>query len=206
MKRVVRHGLSYHPLYRVWADIKTRCLNKHSKSYSYYGEKGIKVCDEWKDDFYNFYLWSINNGYRKGLTIDRIDNKGNYEPQNCRWVTMKEQNNNKNNTTMVTFNGKNQSLSVWCEELNIDYERTKCRLTRTKTKYTIDEAFVLPKRSKEKNIIYTCQKVLLIDKDDIFNSASEAERKTGIDHRRIIECCIGKREQAGNFHWRYINE
>ncbi|WAX23877.1 HNH endonuclease [Latilactobacillus phage TMW 1.1397 P1] len=78
--------------------MKQRCNNPKVKGYKNWGGRGILVCDEWKDSFYSFYLWATNNGYNHGLTIDRIDVDGNYEPSNCRWVTMKVQANNKRNS------------------------------------------------------------------------------------------------------------
>jgi hypothetical protein len=99
------HGLGYTKLYTVWADIKKRTLNPKFKQYSDYGGRGITICDEWKNDFISFYDWAMSNGYEenKGLSIDRIDNDGNYEPSNCRWVTQNIQARNqrirKNNTS-----------------------------------------------------------------------------------------------------------
>ena len=90
-----KHNMSSSKLYKVWGGMKTRCYNKNFIYYCNYGGRGIKVCDEWKNDFSKFYKWAINNGYKEGLTIDRINNDGNYEPNNCRWVTRAEQNRNK---------------------------------------------------------------------------------------------------------------
>ena len=99
------HNLSNTKLYRVWANIKTRTLNPKNKRYSDYGGRGITICDEWKNDFKAFYDWAMLNGYEenKGLSIDRIDNNGNYEPSNCRWTTQTIQTRNqriyKNNSS-----------------------------------------------------------------------------------------------------------
>ena len=91
------HGKSHTKLYYIWQDMRKRCDNKNHHAYKYYGERGITYCNDWKN-YENFYNWAINNGYKIGLTIDRIDNNGNYEPNNCRWVTMEIQNRNKRKT------------------------------------------------------------------------------------------------------------
>lgn len=106
------HGKSKHPLYSVWKGMKSRCNNKHIKCYKYYGEKGVSLCEDW-NDFATFFDWSINNGYKHGLTIDRIDNNGNYCPENCRWVSIDIQQKNKSNCFYITYNGITMTASEW---------------------------------------------------------------------------------------------
>ena len=90
-----KHGLCEHPLYNVWKNMKKRCYNKNVYNYKSYGGRGIIVCDEWRNNFKAFYDWALNNDYEKGLEIDRVDNDGNYEPSNCRFVTRSENQKNK---------------------------------------------------------------------------------------------------------------
>lgn len=92
------HGMSRTRLYKIWCKMKSRCYDKNDiKKYSYYGGRGITVCEEWKNNFVNFQKWAEKNGYCDNLSIDRIDVNGNYEPSNCRWITMAEQQSNKRN-------------------------------------------------------------------------------------------------------------
>lgn len=124
----MKHGLRHDPLYGVWANMKNRCYNKNDPHYERWGGRGITVCKEWKNNFKSFYDWAVANGYRKGLTLDRIDNNGNYEPSNCRWSTIKEQNRNKRNVKFIEYNGKSQLLEEWANELCINPKTLWMRL------------------------------------------------------------------------------
>lgn len=100
-ERVKTHGLSDHRLYAIYNGIIQRCSNPNVSGYQYYGGRGISMCDEWRNDFMTFFNWSMENGYRDDLTIDRYpDLSGNYSPNNCRWSTIAEQNQNKTNIKM----------------------------------------------------------------------------------------------------------
>lgn len=97
IKMNTKHGDAHTRLYHIWQNMKDRCYRAKNKHYKDYGGRGITVCNEWFD-YITFKKWSINNGYQSNLTIDRIDVNGNYEPSNCRWITIQEQQRNKRNS------------------------------------------------------------------------------------------------------------
>lgn len=99
--RSIKHSQRFHPLWKVWRNIKTRCYNKKNNQFKDYGGRGIYICDEWRNDFKVFYDWGIANGWGKALTIDRVKNDGNYEPSNCRFVTRKTNNRNKRSNKLT---------------------------------------------------------------------------------------------------------
>ena len=133
------HEEKYDRLYRIWKAMQHRCYSENDEHYHHYGGKGIVICDEWLSDFDNFVNWSINNGYNDTLTIDRVDSNKNYCPENCRWITQKEQTNNTSRNKYLEYKGRKQTLAQWCEELGLNYSRTKARINACG--WTIEEAF-----------------------------------------------------------------
>lgn len=119
------HGHTGSRLHRIWFNIKKRCRNKNYPEYNSYGGRGIDICDDWFDDFESFYQWSMNNGYKDDLTIDRIDNDKGYSPDNCRWTTPAEQSINKRNNIYVEYHGKKTVCTRLSKTLGIP--RTKCK-------------------------------------------------------------------------------
>lgn len=117
-----KHGLHDTRLFSIWCCMKVRCYNKNSTHYKYYGGKGVTICSEWLNDFKAFYDWAMSNGYKDCLTIDRIDNNGNYCPGNCRWITHNEQILNRSNTVYVEYNGERKPLAVWCRMYGVNYK------------------------------------------------------------------------------------
>lgn len=117
------HGKRNTRLYRIWSNMLQRCKNPNVKEYKWYGAKGVSVCDEWKNDFQSFYDWAIANGYRDDLSIDRINSNGNYNPSNCRWISISEQQSNRSNNRFLTHNGETHNIKEWASVLGIDYFR-----------------------------------------------------------------------------------
>lgn len=130
VKRSTTHNQRHTSLYNVWKGVKQRCLNPNSSAYKNYGGRGITICESWKNSFTSFYEWSMANGYKKGLTIDRIDNNSNYSPENCRWTDRITQANNKRVNKYITINGKVDTLSNWMKFYNIGKTKYYNRLKK----------------------------------------------------------------------------
>lgn len=128
-------------LHTKYNHMKERCANPNNKRYDRYGGRGIKVCEEWLNDYYAFEKWALENGWREGLAIDRIDNDGNYEPTNCRFVTTAENNQNRRTSRFYTYQGRTMNLMQWCNELNLNYHTIKYRLIRG---WTFEHAITEP--------------------------------------------------------------
>lgn len=130
VKRSTKHGYRNTLLYSKWCGMKRRCNNINDTHYKNYGAKGIKVYNEWNENFECFKDWSIENNYNDSLSIERININGNYEPNNCKWITMEEQQSNKNNTIRVIYNGKLTALVNIAKELNINKKTLSSRYYR----------------------------------------------------------------------------
>jgi hypothetical protein len=128
IQRNYKHGKYGTSLYITWYGMKARCLNKNNPAFNDYGGRGITICNEWIGSFESFYNWAIGNGYKEGLTIDRIDVNGNYEPDNCRWTTMEIQQNNRRDNRIMTIDGFTASLADICRKYNVKYKKVWKRL------------------------------------------------------------------------------
>lgn len=116
------HGENKTRLHRIWCNMRRRCSDQKHDHYDRYGGRGIKVCDAWQSSYVAFRDWALANGYADHLTIERIDNDGNYEPGNCCWASQKEQVSNRRNSVLITLDGETKPLKEWCEERGINYK------------------------------------------------------------------------------------
>ena len=136
-----KHGLTNAKLYATWENMKHRCNDPNNWMYPNYGGRGIKVCEEWLDSS-TFFEWALRHGYEEGLSIERINVNGNYEPNNCRWVTQKVQSRNSRTNHLITYNDQTHCLVEWAEILGMPYTVIKNRITRLK--WDVKRAFTEP--------------------------------------------------------------
>lgn len=133
-------------LHKIWESMHSRCENPNHKYYANYGGRGISVCDEW-NEYIPFRDWAIKTGYNDNLTIDRAEVNGNYNPENCRWATIREQQNNKRSNHLVQFNGVSHTISEWSEIVGIKKTTIKERLN---ARWPIEKVLTEPVRQRTK--------------------------------------------------------
>lgn len=135
-----KHGCCNERIYSIWHTMKQRCQNKNNTNYERYGWRGIKVCDEW-ESFEPFRDWAFSNGYNDTLTIDRIDNNGNYCPENCRWATRYEQDRNKRSSKFVQIGNETKCICDWAKHFCIGSNTVYDRIKRG---WSIEKALTTP--------------------------------------------------------------
>ncbi len=140
-RAIERNGIHLHSgtrLYNIWKNMRQRCNNENVPCYRFYGGKGVSVCAEW-ENYTNFEKWAFSNGYQDDLTIDRIDGDGNYEPNNCRWVTMVMQSRNTSRNRIIEYNGETHCLAEWADILGISRKILDSRINRYN--WSVERAF-----------------------------------------------------------------
>ena len=187
------HGGSNTPLFRVWATMLHRCNPRYADKYPYYSGRGIKVCPEW-NDFIVFRKWATENGYSKGLSIDRIDVNGDYSPKNCRWATSRQQMRNTRRNRDITFNGKTQCVEDWAKEIGLAANSV---LERLNTGKPIDQ--VLSPIKKNRSIPVRC-----IETGEEFQSGTEAAQKYNLYGCEAIFNSAKSQRPVGGYHWEII--
>lgn len=124
------HGLARTPIFKVWQSMKERCYNSNHSAFKGYGDRGITICDEWLKDVAVFAKWALENGWRQGLQIDRINNDLGYSPSNCRVVTAKINMRNKRGIKTLTYNGETRPLVEWAEKFSLSIFTLRNRIDR----------------------------------------------------------------------------
>lgn len=143
----IAHDYSRTRLYGIYRNMRSRCENPNAGKFKDYGGRGIKICDEWAGSFKTFANWASANGYKENLTIDRIDNNGNYEPSNCRWVDNFVQQNNTRANRLITCNGLTLTARGWDRHLGVNIGFIQNRLSKGFTEY---RAINQPPRGRKK--------------------------------------------------------
>jgi hypothetical protein len=136
-------------VYKTWAGMMSRCYNSNETAYCHYGARGIKVCDEWHDSVL-FMNWALNHGYADSLTIERINNDGDYCPENCRWATIQEQARNKRTNHYITIGGITKLLCDWAKESGVDYTTI---IQRIKLGWPTDALLKIPCTHRKKGSV-----------------------------------------------------
>lgn len=184
--RMKKHGYTGTRLYYAWIHMKARCYNQHTENYKDYGGRGITICDEWCNSFEVFKEWALSHGYTDELTIDRVDVNGNYEPNNCRWATQKEQTNNKRNNTLFTYDGETKTLKQWCDYYGKNYKLVHNRINYCK--WNFEEALFCnanqnPLTGKE-----------VVCENQTFVSVAECARHYNVNSRTLNSWLCGERK------------
>jgi hypothetical protein len=142
------HGDSGKRLYNIWRDVVRRCKDKNNPRNKNYGMRGIDICCEWANSYESFKEWSLYNGYADNLSIDRINNNGDYKPTNCRWTTRKVQNNNKRVNRLLTHNGETLSIKLWAEKIHMNYQTLVGRINK---KWPVEKSLTEPIHNTKQN-------------------------------------------------------
>lgn len=192
VKKNRKYGIDYPTrLYHSWHSMIARCENPRTNYYCNYGGRGISVCEEWHD-FETFAEWALNNGYSDNLTIDRIDNDGGYSPQNCRWATKIEQENNKRTNRKVTINGITKNLVAWCNSYGINEITVFSRL---RYGWDIEKAITTPVPPKKR--------LVCVETGERFSSTNEAGKRYGVSGATIGMAAAGRTKTSCGLHWKY---
>jgi hypothetical protein len=195
------HGMTKTRLHNEWSIMKRRCLNKNDSSFDRYGGRGIKICDEWKNSFMNFMNWALDNGYNDNLSIERVDVNGDYCPENCKWITMKEQAKNKRNSIIIEHNGETKALVDWCQKYEFPYDKAAHRyrlFKKQNKKITLEGLFSKENHNFTKVEQYDKNGKLLKVWNSIIEATSEGYSKIG-----IINCCKGRQKSSCGYIWKY---
>lgn len=188
------HGLSKHPIYKIWKGIVFRCTSPKFIGYKNYGGRGIKVCDKWAADFKSFYRWAIKNGWAEGLEIDRYpNNNGDYEPSNCRWVTRKINSRNRRTNHILTIGNKSLTLVEWAEISGINADVISHRIYMG---WISEDAVFTPIRSRN---IRQGRDILRLSTNVIYKGIREASIELNMSISNIESHLYNKKRKNRDF-------
>lgn len=180
-KYIINSG---HRLFNIYDLMISRCYDPKNKSYPYYGGRGIRVCEEWRENKNAFFEWAVRNGYSDDLSIDRIDNNGNYCPENCRWATQIEQANNKSSNRFLTLNGETHTVCEWSRIIGIDNRALRTRIDVLG--WSVEKALTEPNKRR-------CA-IIDLDTGEQYESMSELAEILGCNTSAISRVCSGERK------------
>ena len=195
-ERGKKYKVQNHRLYVIWYHMIRRCEDQNDSEYHNYGGRGISVSEQWHD-FDTFAEWALNNGYEESLSIDRINNDGNYEEKNCRWATQKQQRNNSRQNTYITNNGTTKTVQEWAEHYNVRPGMLRKRIARGMN--LIDAVTTPPKATN------TGKMVMCIDTGEVFNSAKDASLKYGVCIGSVAHAASGQCKKSAGMAWKYLD-
>jgi hypothetical protein len=186
--------------------MRQRCYYKKSHSYPNYGGRGIRVCEDWRENYISFYNWAISNGAAEDLSLDRIDTNGDYCPENCRWVSYSEQARNKRCNRYIEYDGKNQLLIDWAKEVGIPYDNIRARLDEYG--WSIGEALGFKKHDQQKRDYSSRRKTVLqySIKGELIKewpSIMDIETELGYSGSSIRSVCVGESFTSHGFKWEF---
>ena len=188
--------------------MKQRCQNPKCKAYPNYGARGIKVCEEWQQ-FEPFLNWALGNGYEKGLELDRKDNDGNYEPSNCRWITRRQNINNRRNTITINVDGLTLPDTEWAEILGVDRALLKRWLNNHGPGYTAARIkAILVNGYTPRDFGYSHRKAVRhVESGKVFSSGREAARYFKCGSSTVVRSLHkGITTRVGTFTWEEIKD
>lgn len=198
-----KHGMIGTRLYTEWISMKSRCYYTQNKAYERYGGRGIAICVEWLNSFDAFYEWAIANGYSDDLTIERVDVNGDYCPENCCWIPANEQAKNRRTTLrIVDENGEMVYVMDVADKNGISMSNVVARKSRG---WSLEKALSTPlieQTLKRKVFKIQPETGLILG---IYVSIGEASRESGVERSSISRCCLGQRNHAGGYRWKYAN-
>ncbi len=200
----LKHGLYYHPIFKVWKGIYQRCYAEYSTKYAYYGAIGVRMCDEWKNNPKAFVDWAIANGWKQGLQIDK-DIKAHklgipallYCPELCSIVTNKQNCNDRKTNKKFTYNGETKTIGGWAETIGIDSSIMRYRIY----KWGIEKAVTTPLK---RNALLG-SKIICETTNEVFETIYEAVTAKSVDRNLLYKVLSGKKEHANGLVFKYLN-